>query len=302
MGRRARVAPHKRLRAVRFADAIPRTPAGKILRRLLTGSAVVLVEPAPGLAAEASSATSPRPCAGTSVPIVPDRGERRARRSRAGRGAHRVAGAEAHAGVDRLGSRPVSSISRTALNRYGNRSRLTTKPGVRDLDRLLAQRHAQRARARRVSSSPRREHELDEVIFGTGLNTCRPAKRSGRPLASASSSTDSDDVVEARIARRAARPQVAPAARLRVGVLDDRLDDEVASASASGVAPDAQAFTVAPSPLADARTWASACSRRVVGARQYDDVATRGGDGRQPAARPRNRQSPDAPTRWTASC
>jgi len=31
----ARVAPHKRLRAVRFVDAIPRTPAGKILRRLL---------------------------------------------------------------------------------------------------------------------------------------------------------------------------------------------------------------------------------------------------------------------------
>jgi len=31
----ARVAPHKRLRAVRFTDAIPRTPAGKILRRLL---------------------------------------------------------------------------------------------------------------------------------------------------------------------------------------------------------------------------------------------------------------------------
>jgi acyl-CoA synthetase (AMP-forming)/AMP-acid ligase II len=30
-----RVAPHKRLGAVRFADAIPRTPAGKILRRLL---------------------------------------------------------------------------------------------------------------------------------------------------------------------------------------------------------------------------------------------------------------------------
>jgi acyl-CoA synthetase (AMP-forming)/AMP-acid ligase II len=30
-----RVAPHKRLHAVRFADAIPRTPAGKILRRLL---------------------------------------------------------------------------------------------------------------------------------------------------------------------------------------------------------------------------------------------------------------------------
>jgi acyl-CoA synthetase (AMP-forming)/AMP-acid ligase II len=31
----ARVAPYKRLRAVRFADAIPRTPSGKILRRVL---------------------------------------------------------------------------------------------------------------------------------------------------------------------------------------------------------------------------------------------------------------------------
>ena len=30
-----RVAPHKRVRAVHFLDAIPRTPAGKILRRLL---------------------------------------------------------------------------------------------------------------------------------------------------------------------------------------------------------------------------------------------------------------------------
>ena len=30
----ARVAPYKRIRAVRFVDAIPRTPAGKILRRV----------------------------------------------------------------------------------------------------------------------------------------------------------------------------------------------------------------------------------------------------------------------------
>ena|GEM_PF-2274028 len=29
------VAPHKRLRAVRLADAIPRTPSGKLLRRAL---------------------------------------------------------------------------------------------------------------------------------------------------------------------------------------------------------------------------------------------------------------------------
>jgi acyl-CoA synthetase (AMP-forming)/AMP-acid ligase II len=31
----AKVAPHKRIREVRFVDAIPRTPAGKIMRRLL---------------------------------------------------------------------------------------------------------------------------------------------------------------------------------------------------------------------------------------------------------------------------
>jgi acyl-coenzyme A synthetase/AMP-(fatty) acid ligase len=30
-----RVAPHRRVRAVRFADAIPRTPSGKLLRRAL---------------------------------------------------------------------------------------------------------------------------------------------------------------------------------------------------------------------------------------------------------------------------
>jgi acyl-coenzyme A synthetase/AMP-(fatty) acid ligase len=30
-----RVAPHKRVRAVRLVDAIPRTPSGKLLRRVL---------------------------------------------------------------------------------------------------------------------------------------------------------------------------------------------------------------------------------------------------------------------------
>jgi acyl-coenzyme A synthetase/AMP-(fatty) acid ligase len=30
-----RVEPHKRIQAVRFADAIPRTPSGKLLRRVL---------------------------------------------------------------------------------------------------------------------------------------------------------------------------------------------------------------------------------------------------------------------------
>jgi acyl-coenzyme A synthetase/AMP-(fatty) acid ligase len=30
-----RVAPHKRVRAVRLAEAVPRTPSGKLLRRAL---------------------------------------------------------------------------------------------------------------------------------------------------------------------------------------------------------------------------------------------------------------------------
>jgi acyl-coenzyme A synthetase/AMP-(fatty) acid ligase len=33
-----RVAPYKRIRAVRFAGALPRTPAGKLLRRLLVAA------------------------------------------------------------------------------------------------------------------------------------------------------------------------------------------------------------------------------------------------------------------------
>ena len=40
-----RVAPHKRLRAVRFTDAIPRTPAGKILRRRLRDEGAAAGQP-----------------------------------------------------------------------------------------------------------------------------------------------------------------------------------------------------------------------------------------------------------------
>ena len=56
------------------------------------------------------------------------------------------------------GSSPLRSSSRTASNRYGNSSRLTTKPGsVRHLDRGLAERLAERACARASSRrSPRR--------------------------------------------------------------------------------------------------------------------------------------------------
>jgi acyl-CoA synthetase (AMP-forming)/AMP-acid ligase II len=40
-----RVAPHKRIRAVRFVDAIPRTPAGKILRRRLRDEGAAAGQP-----------------------------------------------------------------------------------------------------------------------------------------------------------------------------------------------------------------------------------------------------------------
>jgi acyl-coenzyme A synthetase/AMP-(fatty) acid ligase len=47
-----RVAPHKRIRAVRLASQIPRTPSGKILRRILIeedqGAAGRPAAPAPG--------------------------------------------------------------------------------------------------------------------------------------------------------------------------------------------------------------------------------------------------------------
>jgi acyl-CoA synthetase (AMP-forming)/AMP-acid ligase II len=43
-----RVASHKRLRAVRFVDEIPRTPSGKLLRRLLTEQERWTAGPAPG--------------------------------------------------------------------------------------------------------------------------------------------------------------------------------------------------------------------------------------------------------------
>jgi acyl-CoA synthetase (AMP-forming)/AMP-acid ligase II len=41
----ARVAPHKRIRGVRFADALPRTPAGKILRRRLRDEGAAADQP-----------------------------------------------------------------------------------------------------------------------------------------------------------------------------------------------------------------------------------------------------------------
>jgi acyl-coenzyme A synthetase/AMP-(fatty) acid ligase len=43
-----RVAPHKRLHDVRFADSLPRTPAGKLLRRALRDEPALVAPRAAG--------------------------------------------------------------------------------------------------------------------------------------------------------------------------------------------------------------------------------------------------------------
>ena len=62
----------------------------------------------------------------------------------------------------------------------------------------------------------------------TGLNTCSPTKRSGRPLSAASRSTDSEEVVLGEDRLGGEHPiQFAQQAGLDVVVLDDRLDHEL---------------------------------------------------------------------------
>ena len=116
--------------------------------------------------------------------------------------------------------------------------------GVGDLDSRLAERLAElRAAASRVSSvAAAREDSSTSFILVTGLNTCRPTKRSGRPLRlPRARATESDEVVVARMAspgehvgelRRAAP-------RLRRHVLGDRLDDDGAAGSSERSVTDA---------------------------------------------------------------
>ena len=62
---------------------------------------------------------------------------------------HRMAGAELHAGVEVAGVEvPVVSISRTASNRAGKSSRLTTKPGLSGTSTAVLPSAAHHARAR----------------------------------------------------------------------------------------------------------------------------------------------------------
>ena len=96
--------------------------------------------------------------------------------------------------------------------------------GVGHLDRGLVERSQSSCRRRRVSSARLAgKRQLHQPHLSTGLNTCRAPKRSGRPLASASSGPRAR-----RWWWRARRPRGGPAetlwsARLASGVLGDRL-------------------------------------------------------------------------------
>src|SRR4051794_5558028 len=101
-----------------------------------------------------------------------------------------------HWSIDSASS-PVSSWKTTALNRYGNRSRLTTKPGRSGTSTgvLPSASHRAKARSRVLPLTPCGNASSTSFIRGTGLKTCRPTKRSGWPEAWASSATESEDVV-----------------------------------------------------------------------------------------------------------
>ena len=70
------------------------------------------------------------------------------------------------------GAMPVSDISSTALNRYGNSSRLTTKPGMSGTSTgvLPSASHRFRARSRVSSVACGGNASSISCIRGTGLN------------------------------------------------------------------------------------------------------------------------------------
>ena len=151
------------------------------------------------------------------------------------------------------GSMPLSSSRRTALNRYGNSRRFTTKPGSAghlDGASCRAPRRARgRAGACRTLASSGKASSTS-FIFSTGLKTWMPAKRSGRPLAAASSGpTATRWWRPPRRPRPAARPSSPSSVALHAQVLDDCLDDEGAVGELLDVGDDVHVVT---EPLAHA--------------------------------------------------
>ena len=137
-------------------------------------------------------------------------------------------GAELHAGVDRLRLEAGALHEDDGAEEKGNSSRLTTKPAMSGTSTasLSSATQSAAARSRVLADVASGNASSTRRIFATGLKTCSPTKSSGRPEASASSETDSDDVVvkESRAARRPV--ELGEQRALQRGVLADRLDDE----------------------------------------------------------------------------
>ena len=189
------------------------------------------------------------------------------------------------------GSSPVSDIRRTASNRYGNSNRLTTKPGMSGTSTgvLPIATHSWWVRARVSGLASSGNTTSTSAIRGTGLKTCSPAKRSGWPLACASSAIDSDEVVVAstapvpRVARELA--EIGQDRGFAAMVLDDRLHQEARGVELVEVGRDLDPAGVG----AAVELVAALCDARsrpvggFAGARPQHDVGASGRDGRQPA-------------------
>ena len=129
---------------------------------------------------------------------------------------HRVPGAELACTCRRRpASMPVSSISRTALNRYGNSRRLTTKPGMSGTSTGVFSNasHSASARARVSALAAAGKIELDELHLRDGVEHVQaeealgPPARLRQPLDRQRGGGAGEDrlgVEDARPARRAA--------------------------------------------------------------------------------------------------
>jgi hypothetical protein len=78
----------------------------------------------------------------------------------------------------------------------------TTKPAASGTSTAVLSSCSQSSCSRRFVSSlaPSGNDSSTSFILSTGLNTCSAPKRSGRPLASASAATESEEVVVASTA------------------------------------------------------------------------------------------------------
>ena len=176
-----------------------------------------------------------------SIIAVDPRGHRRARSS--GRSPRRRRGRRSRAAP----AAPSGDRRRAACTRRSRRARarlvqerdrveqVREEQAVDDEARRIRDLHGRfpvRRRARgRARASPRRPRRGRRARSGpssaTGLNTCRPTKRCGRPVARARSRTERADVVVARIVPLVAEPPQPPEQLgLRGRLLGDRLHDE----------------------------------------------------------------------------